>query len=93
MFKIPRANLIESDEGFTVEVLGRTGVLYTEGERSLRVDSEILGGPSGLAIYGDSIAHWDPPEDHEPISEEKRAEIVDNIKRAFEFRGIRIQIL
>jgi hypothetical protein len=42
MFTIPRNNVIESDEGFSVEVLGRTGLLYTEGARSLQIDSEIL---------------------------------------------------
>ena len=34
MFKIARTNVIESDAGFSVEVLGRTGLLYTEGLKS-----------------------------------------------------------
>jgi hypothetical protein len=42
MFKILRVNVIESNEGFSVEVLGQRGLRYTEGGKSLRVASEML---------------------------------------------------
>lgn len=90
MFSIPRVNVIESDEGFSVEVLGRTGLRYTEGERTLFVDSEVLMGPSGLAVFSDSISRWESPEDQE-ISDEEKRRILDNIRRAFRFRGLEIK--
>jgi len=93
MFKIPRVNVIESDEGFSVEVLGRTGLLYTEGSKKLRIDSEVLSGPSGLGIYKNSIKSWDIPQKNELIDESKRDTIVDNIRRAFRFRGVEIEVL
>ena len=93
MFKIPRPNVIESDEGFSVEVLGRTGLLYTEGSRKLHVNSEILAGSSGLVMYKNSIRSWDTPHDHQLIDESKRDAIVDNIQRAFRFDGLEIQVL
>jgi hypothetical protein len=55
MFEIPRVNVIQSDEGFSVEVLGRTGLLYTEGSKSLHIDSEVLVGPTDLLVYTNSI--------------------------------------
>jgi hypothetical protein len=93
MFKIPRPNVIESDEGFSVEVLGRTGLLYTEGAKKLKVDSELLAGPSGLGIYRNSIKAWEPPHENELIEASQRDAIVDNIRRAFRFDGFEIQVL
>jgi len=93
MFVIPRVNVIQSDEGFSVEVLGRTGLLYTEGSKSLDIDSEVLAGPSGLGIYRNSIKSWNPPHNNEPIDESKRDAIVENIRRAFRFQGLEIAVL
>jgi len=93
MFKIPRNNVIESDEGFSVEVLGRTGLLYTEGSKKLYVDSEVLAGPSGLGIYKNPIKSWDIPQNDELIDKSKRDTIIDNIRRAFRFRGVEIEVL
>jgi hypothetical protein len=93
MFVIPRVNVIQSDEGFSVEVLGRTGLLYTEGSKSLDIDSEVLAGPSGLGIYRNSIKSWNPPHNNEPIDESKHDAIVENIRRAFRFQGLEIAVL
>ena len=93
MFTIPRINIIESDEGFSVEVLGRAGLLYIEGTKKLEVDSEVLAGPSGIVIYQNSIKSWNPPYDNELIDENERNRIVDNIRRAFRFQGFEIQVL
>lgn len=92
MFKIPRENVIESDEGFSVEVLGRTGVLYSEGEKTMRIDSEVLAGPAGLVIYTDSIVCWASPHENELLDETTRRVVVENIRKAFRFRGLEIQV-
>lgn len=93
MFKIPRPNVIESDEGFSVEVIGRTGLLYTEGTKILHVDSKVLAGLADLGIYQNSIKSWDATYQHELIDENKRAAIVDNTRRVFHFRGVEIEVL
>ena len=93
MFKIPRVNVITSDEGFSIEILGRAGLRYIEGAKRLEVDSEVLAGPSGMVIYQNSIKSWDPPHNNELIDESKRNTIVDNIRRAFRFQGYEIQVL
>ncbi len=92
MFHIPRTNVIQSDSGFSVEVLGRTGIMYSENSRTIKIDSEVLQGPSGLIIYTDSIIRWQTPHESEKIDETCRAVIVENIKEAFKFRGIEIQV-
>lgn len=92
MFVI-RNNVIQSDEGFSVELLGYRGLLYTEGSKTLKIDSEILYGPSDLVLYKDSIKFWKPPYDNEIIDEGKREAIIENVRRAFRFRGYEIAVL
>jgi hypothetical protein len=55
VFTSPRPNLYESSDGFSVEVLGRTGLCYREASRQMFVDSEVLTGPFGMAVYKDII--------------------------------------
>jgi hypothetical protein len=47
----PEPNLIESSAGFSVRVLGRTGMRYIEGGRSVWIDSEVLGKPGAIALH------------------------------------------
>ncbi|KPL89279.1 Imm74 family immunity protein [Ardenticatena maritima] len=91
MFTIPRPNVIQSSEGFTVEVVGRSRILYTEPGKKLFIDAELLAGPSGLVIYTDSINTWDAPTG-EKITEEEKHRIIENIRKAFRFRGIEIEM-
>jgi hypothetical protein len=93
MFSIPRTNVIASDTGFSIEVLGRSGLRYTEDNRSLMIESEVATGPSGLIIYSRSIRNWLPPYADDLIDQEKRDQIVKNIESAFAFRGIDIDVL
>ncbi len=92
MFRKPRVNVIESDEGFSVEVLGFTGLRYTEGAKSMFVDSEILASPGGILVIKESICAWDPPYEKEVVDDEKRDAIVENIRRAFDFDGQWIRV-
>ncbi|MCD4754141.1 MAG: hypothetical protein K8R40_13810 [Anaerolineaceae bacterium] len=93
MFKIPSINVIESDEGFSVEVIDRSEVLYTEGCQKFSISAEMIAGPSGLVLYKNSIESWDSSPDNRVIDKEKRNIIIDNIRRAFRFRGIEIQVI
>jgi hypothetical protein len=56
----PRPNLIQSDAGFSVEVLGRTGLRYVEHGKTAIVDSEVLAKPGAIAVYRDSLKRWEP---------------------------------
>ncbi len=92
MFHSDNPNIITSDEGFSVQILGRTGLRYQQGSHWLRVSSETLATPHGIVIYRSSIKEWVEPQS-EPISETARNSILENIRRAFAFRGIEIEII
>jgi hypothetical protein len=87
MFKIPRVNVIESDDGFSIEVLGMTGLKYTQNGKSLRINSEILRGHPDIMIDTKSLVKW---ETGEIIDVQLKKQIVDNLNRAFKFRGIEV---
>jgi hypothetical protein len=87
-------NKVVSDEGFSVELVGRGGIIYREPPREIRVDSETLalGGRFDVVIYANSIRNWGEPYGQVPIEPNERRQIVDNIRRALEFRGLRIDV-
>src|SRR5437016_2296853 len=93
MFTSPRPNLYESSDGFSVEVLGRTGLRYRERGQQMFVDSEVLTGPSGMAIYKDTIEKWDSPHDNVPVTDSDRDQIVKNIRDAFRSQGFEIDVI
>ena len=80
-------NLLQSRKGYSIEVLpGRVGgIVYTEGSKSLKVDSELLVGSPGMVIFPIRIRSWDPPYDSEEIDQTGRDEIVERIRDAFLF--------
>jgi hypothetical protein len=93
MFSIPKVNVVSSNESFYVEVLGRTGIEYREGDKSTFVDSEILATGHGIAVFKNSIKAWRPPHDKEEITAEQRQQIIENIRRAIEFQKQPVEIL
>ena len=93
MFTSPRPNLYKSSDGFSVEVLGRTGLRYCEADRHMFVDSEVLTGPSAMAIYKDTIQEWDPPCENVPITASDRIRILNNIRDAFRSQGLEIDVI
>ena len=93
MFSIPRVNVIASDEGFSVEVLGRTGLRYEDGDKAVLVDSEVLvAGPYAMVIYPARLTHWDPPHADEEIDAHARQRILDRIRDAFRFQGFEVTV-
>jgi hypothetical protein len=91
-FTQPRPNLYQSNAGFSIEVLGRTGMNYIEGDRTMRIDSEVLAKPGAMAIWSRSIRHWEPPHDTQPVTDEDRRRVVENIRLAFESQGYELQV-
>jgi hypothetical protein len=70
---------IHSSEGFSVRIVGRTGLLYKQAGQSWRFNSEAMAGPGiTVVLYADSI-----PEG--PLL--RRVEVVGNIERAFRHAG------
>jgi Immunity protein 74 len=81
-FSSPRANLVVGDNGVSIEVLGRTGIRYSEGGRSCFVESEVLATPA-IAVWPSGIRCWDPPHAESPLTDDDRRRILQNIADAF----------
>jgi immunity protein 74 of polymorphic toxin system len=92
-FSNPRPNLYVSDEGFSVEVLGRTGMRYREAGREAFIDSEAMSTPDTMLAYSGSIKKWDPPHESETLDDNDRERIIENAKKAFEFYGFTLRVL
>jgi hypothetical protein len=75
MFTLPRPSLNESSEGFCVEVLGQTRLGYREKSCHLLLESQVVTGRSGVAVYKDKIEKSDPPYDRVPILDSDREQI------------------
>ena len=79
MFQRRKGNVIESSDGFSIRILGRIGLRYVEGARSIEVDSEVLVGHHGIVIYCYSLAQW---EDGTMVDEASRERVIQNIEAA-----------
>jgi hypothetical protein len=90
-FFIPKTNVIESDQGFSVEILGPTGLRYIEPGMILHIDSELLSGSAGLILYGQNIT-IESPKGGIALENIDRNRIIENIRAAFRFRGFEIQV-
>jgi len=55
-----------------VEVLGRTGLRYRETGRQMFADSEVVTGPSAIAVYKDTSQKWNPPYNNAPVTDSDR---------------------
>jgi hypothetical protein len=84
--------VVEGDNGVSVEILGRTGIRYSEAGRSCLVDSEVLATPA-IAVWADGIRAWDPPHADDPLGDDDRRRILQNIAEAFASQGWGLEII
>src|SRR5690349_24051936 len=82
-FSSPRPNLVVSDAGFSVEILGMVGMRYMEHDRTMFLDSEVLAVPA-ISLDIRTIKRWDPPHEGEALDEAEKNRIIENIKLAFQ---------
>lgn len=90
-FTEPEPNVITSTEGFSVRVLGRTGMRYIEGRRSVWIDSEVLATPGAIMLNPSSMRAWQGP-DTEPVTAGERERVVENVRRAFQVCGYELDV-
>jgi hypothetical protein len=69
---------------YKVIAKGRSGLTYKEGDKTITVDSELLSESLGIAIFIDSIKSWDAPYNEDPLSDEDRSRVIQNIKKDLE---------
>jgi len=76
-----------------ITLLDRTGLRYTEGDRSMSVDSEMLARPNSIAVYQESISRWDPPYESDALSEADRERVLASIIAALRLQGLDVAVI
>lgn len=75
--------------GFRVRLLGRAGMRYREGKKTMAIDSEMLVGEFDYVVYTDSIRAWLPPHDAEIVTPEEKERIRKNV--AWALRSMKVE--
>lgn len=88
-----RPNTFQSDDASAVEFVDRFQLRYREGDRSMLIEQDIQNDPHLVAIERGSMHAWEPPHQRGEVSEEKKDEIIENMRRAFATRGYRLTLL
>jgi len=57
------------------------------------VDSEVLTGLSGMAVYKGTIRKWDSPYDNLPVTDSDPDRILNKIRDAFRSQGFEIDVI
>jgi hypothetical protein len=92
-FFTPRPNVVQSEDGYSVEVIPRTTIRYTEGNRTMVIGSEPLVPAGAMALYTHQMHGWDPPHDREPLDSRERTRIIEHIRAAFDFMGWTLEVV
>lgn len=71
-----------------VTILGRSGLVYREGARTVNVDGEMLTGSHDFVVYVDSIRTWEDSGD--AIDAKERQRILSSIESAFRQQGLAV---
>ena len=71
---------------------GRDTLLYTDGQRSITVYSEVQTGRISRLVYADDLLFWEQSGRKTPVTEQERNEIVENIKLYYGRLGETYQI-
>jgi hypothetical protein len=76
--------------GCGVTILGRSGLRYREGSKTLLVDGEMLTGSFDFVIYANSIKTWEGTG--EAISDAERQRIVASIRSVLQQNGLALDV-
>jgi len=91
MFTKIGPNEVTNDQGFKIKI-GRGFLTYFERNKSIGLNAEYGQGPD-LIIQTSSIRKWHPPFDNEPVSSNKKAEIIARIEEALSFLQVKYRLI
>jgi hypothetical protein len=93
MFRMPKPTMIESDTGFSVELVELSKLVYREGGKKVTLTVEHLVGPAIFVVYlAERSDRWDPPFGAVRISDEEWRRIGDNIREAYRSQGFETEV-
>lgn len=83
---------VESDEGFTVELLGRVHLRYREGGRSILIGAERHADGMGYTVLSSPMGGWEAPHSSETLTDVEWQRVFRNVLAALEFLRMRIDV-
>ena len=91
-FSYPRPNLIVSRDGFSVEVVrggaSAVSIRYAEAGKAMEIFGEpLVSADPEIAIRRSDVGLWSGLERQGDLAEAERSRIVENIRKAFAFKG------
>jgi hypothetical protein len=89
MFQKKWPNRIVSDDGYEVRTVEHGTIVYIEGKKQVRLNSELLSD-GGYVIYQDSL---DRLKGESNVEEGKVAEILQRVIEAFKFEGTKLNVI
>lgn len=81
-----------SPKGFSIELVFNSKLIYRESNRKMMIFIEMLSGKFALAVYRESMKHWEPPYDTVPVTKEEQERIIENIRDIFRYQGYEIEV-
>jgi hypothetical protein len=93
-FNIPRTNVIASNEGFWIEIVPPHEIRYSNGTTTWSLQMEFLTDDAvPIGVYQDTlVTEGDGTRSRRP-SRMERDRIIEDIRRAFRFRGHEIDVM
>jgi len=81
---------VQSDEGFTLQFVGRFTAEYREGSKVMEVEIEdgFLNGKPAVNVSRGAFKSW--RGDSSVLSQDVQSRIADNFRRACEFQGLSV---
>ena len=92
----PAPNFFEkhvNSEGFSVQYVFPYKLIYKEDAHEMLIFVEPLAGTIPFEIYPESMSYWAPPFSSEPVTKEKKTQIIENIRKIFKGLGYEIDIV
>lgn len=87
-FSYPRPNMIVSRQGFSVEVRAPSAIRYEETDKVMEIFAEMLvSDDAKIAVRRGDIRAWQDRDAQRDVTEAERTQIIENIRRAFAFKG------
>ena len=90
-----RGQVIGSDKGFSVELIDRAGLIYSEGKKRVVITAEMLGpdSPYFMWVAKSSMRRWGKYRLGRIISAAEKDEVINNIRELFRSKGLEIDVL
>ena len=94
MFSEPKVNVIDSDEGFSIETHGINSLEYREGDTSVFIFVEMAhkDGKFFVEVARDTIRHWSSSRGSRPVTEKERLTIIERIRAALKWKDTEIEV-